>query len=121
MIRAALDDSLSQTDRRYSFFSLRAELFAAALVLKVGKRKDVYAVAEERADVPEGSQGARVFYLVKCCRKDVPDFQPYRVAVPNVSGEVGTCSCVGFGRWGACKHLSTMTDLVHVQRIDPLE
>jgi hypothetical protein len=118
MIRAALDDSPSQTDRRYSFFPLRAELFAAAIVVKIGKRRDVYAVAEERADVPDG---ARVFYLVKCCRKDVPDFQPYRVAVPLVSGEVGTCSCVGFGRWGACKHLSTMTDLVHVQRIDPLE
>jgi hypothetical protein len=105
----------------YTLWTVAAELFRGALVIYTGKRKDVYALAEETFPPNDRSDDrfpGRVFHLLKCS-KPYPDWQPYEVAVYTVP-RAAVCSCVGYGRHGACKHADTMLHLVNVHKLETL-
>jgi hypothetical protein len=97
-------------------FRVPAVLFGAVLVIRVGKTRDVYALAEEPFP---GPVRCRVFLLEKLNRPR-PVFGPYCVVVPLSRGEVGECSCQGFGRWRACKHNDCLIDYVREEKGGPL-
>ncbi len=100
----SLPDSPTQTDREYAVYPVRAELFGAVVVIRAGKRRAVYVLEEVTPD-PEHPSADRVFHLLRLS-KPHPEFGPYRVVI----GPTPDCSCVGFGRWNSCKHLSFLTD-----------
>lgn len=81
------------TEISAKLFLRRAELFDAILVIRVKKRRDVYAVQAVGNGV----------YLCEKVGKSQPEFGPYRVELATIS-RPGDCSCQGFGRWGVCKH-----------------
>lgn len=109
-----MPDSLSLKERSYVFACVRAELFAAVLVVRQGKNVDRYGVAEEPPEVV-GVAAVRVFLLANVGNGNV-----YQVTAPRAVGEVGVCSCQGFARWKTCKHADCLCDLVQERELPQL-
>lgn len=95
-----LPPSLTHADRSYSLFAVRAELFTHALVIRQGKKRDVYAVDEFTN--PE-DESVRTFVIVRCGGTQEDGI--YRVFI---GPKWARCNCVGFGRWGNCKHADAL-------------
>lgn len=106
-----LPDSLSMRERAYAFCIVDGYLFPGVLAVRQGKKRDVYAVQEEQPDPLR----RRLFAVL-----NVKSGNCYLVTVPATVGEVGHCTCSGFGRWKTCKHSDSLCDLVQERALPSL-
>lgn len=99
----SLPATRSDSDRRYSWDA------AARQVSWASSRKAsaaVYAVDELDVDAP-----ARAFQLTKLAGGSDAESEGYAVFLCAATGD-RSCECRGFLRWGSCKHLDFVRDLV---------
>ncbi len=81
---------------------------AGTLALTVRRQTAVYRVEEFPAPAEPGGRG---FQLVKLAGGSDPEARDYAVLC-RADGRAGTCECRGYLRWGRCKHLAALLDLV---------
>lgn len=116
-----LSPSLTHLRRAYAYAPACGVFFGGVLLIVQGEgdkeESDVYAVEEFHDELttdfcllPPLPPHPRYWLLCKC-DADASE-KLYLVRISQGAGIRDSCQCYGFNRWGVCKHIDTLSDLL---------